>query len=538
MANQSAAVGGLRDAPQVRQKSGLVRNASGFDAFVFSLSGISVGIMVSWGTFFGTGFYPGANGPLAIALATITALFIAWGYQYWGRIFPRTGGDYVFVSRGLHPGIALGGNFVYTWVMLASPAFAMGIFQPLLVSFASAIGSATGIGAFDQLSTWLNGNLGYGVSGTLLLAIASVISLFGLRPSITFMKVLFLVGTGGIVITMVALVLSSTSTFLSNLNDYAGVTASTVDSTAVKQGFAFGGFDFGNTMKLSVWYATSLFFASLLLYIGGEIKQAQRNIRWSMTAAVAFSGLLALVWTLAFYAVIPDRLQGALAYNAYVAPTASTPNLPYPHEMMRVLWGVHGWGLVLTLIGYLSILAWVSIWTPLVLAIGQRAVLAWSLDGLFPRWASNVSERWHTPTNAVILAFLMAEFFMLLFAIFPSFRTIVLLVPLYFGLALTMAVGTFFPFVRKSFYDQSIIAGEKVAGIPLMTVTCAVSTVLLLIYATVLWRDPVAAGTDNRPILVSAGILILIALYYVGLRIYKRQRGEDISVTFKRIPVE
>jgi amino acid transporter len=198
---------------------------------------------------------------------------------------------------------------------------------------------------------------------------------------------------------------------------------------------------------------------------------------------------------------------------------------------------VHGAGFLLTLTGYLSILAWVMIWTPLVESMAQRAVLAWALDGLAPQWAGEVNERWHTPIPAILVAFLMGESFMLLFAFIPSFRTIVLLIPLYFGLAVTMAVGTFFPFVRKEFFDQSM-ATAKVAGIPVMSIVCGISTVLLLIYSFVLWNDPVAAGTDQRPLIVCAAMIVGIAIYYFALRAYRRRRGEDISVIFKRIPVE
>src|ERR1700730_996873 len=89
-----------RAAPPVRQKSGLVRSASGFDAFVFALSGISVGIMFEWGSFFGSGFYPGGNAVVALFISVAAALVIAYAYRYWGQIFPRSGGDYVFLSRG------------------------------------------------------------------------------------------------------------------------------------------------------------------------------------------------------------------------------------------------------------------------------------------------------------------------------------------------------------------------------------------------------------------------------------------------------
>src|SRR3989442_886830 len=122
MATKKVKAAGLREAQPVRQKSGLVRTAGGFDAFVFSLSGISVGIMFSWGQFFGTGFYPGGHIFLALVIATLAALVIAIAYQYWGNIFPRSGGDYVYVSRGLHPGVALGANFVFIAVLMSSPA--------------------------------------------------------------------------------------------------------------------------------------------------------------------------------------------------------------------------------------------------------------------------------------------------------------------------------------------------------------------------------------------------------------------------------
>src|SRR5207237_4461697 len=100
----------------VRQKSGLVRAASTYDAFVFALAAISVGILLSWGQFFGNGFSPGANLLLALLIATLAALAVAWGYQHWGQVFPRSGGDYVFLSRGLHPGIGFGLNVVFVFM--------------------------------------------------------------------------------------------------------------------------------------------------------------------------------------------------------------------------------------------------------------------------------------------------------------------------------------------------------------------------------------------------------------------------------------
>lgn len=525
-------------AHQVRHKSGLVRSASGFDAFVFSLAAISVGIMFEWGNFFGPGFYPGGNPIVALLISTGAALVIAWGYQYWGQIFPRSGGDYVFLSRGAHPGFALGVNFVYCWILMVSPAFAMSIMQPLVSSFAATLSEATGWAFLARLSGWFLTNAGYAVIGSVNLLIATAIAIFGLKRAIAYMKVLFLTGLIGELILIVALLASSTSAFERNVQKTTGLSVAEIKQKAVDSGFAYGGFDFGQTLKLTNWFVTSLFFAALLLYIGGEIKNVARNIRYAMIAAVTFSGVATLVGIVAYDSVIPRELQGALAWNYFTVPEASTAAWPYPHELMAILWGTGGAGLILTIIGFLALLAWVTLWTPLVLSFTQRGVLAWALDGLTPRWVGRVNERWHTPIPALLIAFAMGEAFMLAFAFRVSFRTIILLVPLFVGIGVTMLVGTFFPFFRRQFIEQSTVADAKIFGIHKMAITCGLGTVIMAIWAYVMWTDTTASGTDRTPIWVTLGIVVGIVVYYLALREYKRRQGEDISVTFKRIPIE
>jgi amino acid transporter len=528
----------LRAAAPVRQKSGLVRSASGFDAFVFSLSGISVGIMFEWSSFFGPGFYPGGSQAVALLISVAAALVIAAAYRYWGLIFPRSGGDYVFISRGFHPGFALGSNFVYCWILMVSPAFAMSIMQPLLSSFAATLATATGWGFLTSLSNWFNTNLGYAVIGTVDLLIAAGIGVFGLKRAIGYMKVLFFVGLAGTVILVIALLFSHTSTFVKHLHTATGYTPGQIERKAVAAGYSHGGFDFFNSLQLTNWYVTSLFFAALLLYIGGEIKNAARNIGRALFAAVVFSGVACFAWLLAYNNVIPTNLQGALAWNSTAAPTYSTAGVPYPHELMAILWGTSGGGVVLTIIAFVACLAWVTMWTPLVLSFSQRGILAWALDGLTPRWVGRVNERYHTPIPALIIALIMGESFMLWFAFDPGTRTIVLLVPLFVGIGCTMLVGTFFPYVRKDLMEQSIVADKKWFGIHRMSILCGAGTLIMGFWSWLMWQDSIASGTDRTPIWVTLGIVAGITIYYFVLRAYKRREGEDITVTFKRIPIE
>jgi amino acid transporter len=206
--------------PPVRQRSGLVRGAGPYDAFVFALATTSVGIMVSWGQFFGTGFYPGANIVLSLTIATVAALFIAWAYQYWGQVFPRSGGDYVFLTRGLNPGLGLGLNVVFV------------VMQPLAASFAAALAEATGWGFLGDVSTWIaTTSWGFAVTGLVPVAVAGLVGIYGLKGQLRLLKWLFLAGTIGTVILVVALIFSSTPTFLAHLQQTTGLTAREIGET-------------------------------------------------------------------------------------------------------------------------------------------------------------------------------------------------------------------------------------------------------------------------------------------------------------------
>ena len=192
-------------------------------------------------------------------------------------------------------------------------------------------------------------------------------------------------------ILVVALLFASTSTFVRHLHAATGYTVPQIKHKAAATGFTSASFNLSSTFKLTNWYVTSLFFAALLLYIGGEIKNAARNIGRALVAAVIFSGIAALAYLLALNNVVPTSLQGALSWNSTAAPAFSTAGLPYPHELLAVLWGTSGGGLILTLVAFISLLAWVTIWTPLVLSFAQRGILAWALDGLAPGAGSGAS---------------------------------------------------------------------------------------------------------------------------------------------------
>jgi amino acid transporter len=522
----------------VRQKSGLVRAAGAWDSFVFSLSGISVGIMFAWGQLYGTSSYPGGSIVVAMLIAIGASVVIASGYQYWARVFPRSGGDFVFLSRGLHPGVALGANFIFVVILLVSPALAMSIMQPLVSSLCTTLQAALGWGIFGTLSTFFLTNTGFFVVGGVLMVVVVLAGMYGIRGQLRLLQALFITAGVGSVILIVALLLSSKTTFLANIHANVGQSATQIEATAHKNGFVTTGFSLGQTLKIVNWFAPSMFFAMVLVYIGGEIKDVQRTVGRAMRAAVVFSGVLTIVLSLALGGIIPHDLQGALGYNALVVGKATTASVPYPFELMRVLWGTHGGGLVLTLIAYLTMFCWVAIWWAVIVPFTQRAIFAWSLDGLVPRWFSKVHPRTHAAYPALIAVAAVGLGWIIALAYVTSLRTVATLVPVYLLLALTLAVGAAFPFARRSMFAQSPIAHARMLGLPAMTVVCGVGVIVVIAGAVLLWTDPIASGTDRTPIWVFFALAALVTIYYFVLQRFKRHRGVEISSTFDEIPVE
>src|SRR5207253_8096887 len=101
-----------------RNATGLVRELSAFDAFnlVFSAVLIPVGITQVMG--FAPQFWPHANMFVSFLIATPLVACFGLVYLYFTSLMPRSGGDYVWVSRTLHPSLGFLVNFSLTFVFL------------------------------------------------------------------------------------------------------------------------------------------------------------------------------------------------------------------------------------------------------------------------------------------------------------------------------------------------------------------------------------------------------------------------------------
>src|SRR6267378_642199 len=144
---------GTEDQLFVRKSTGLVREASALDATIFNaVFSAPVGATLAWGVFFALSAFPGSDLVTATILSFVLNIPVLLMMGLLASSMPRTGGDYVWVSRILTPPLATISNFgAALSAMIGAtfwaryfPVFALG---PVLVTLGVIFGN-------DTLTNW------------------------------------------------------------------------------------------------------------------------------------------------------------------------------------------------------------------------------------------------------------------------------------------------------------------------------------------------------------------------------------------------
>ena len=98
------ATGAPQDFNFTRNATGLVREVSLWDALIMNTLGMNVAVGSVLLLQQAPAIFPGGNMILAVIIGTLIMAFtLLWVYSEFSAAMPRSGGDYVFVSRALHP---------------------------------------------------------------------------------------------------------------------------------------------------------------------------------------------------------------------------------------------------------------------------------------------------------------------------------------------------------------------------------------------------------------------------------------------------
>ena len=355
---------------------------------LFSAITLVVGIVIGSGIFLGVNrVAAGAGSPALIVVAWLlggaVTLMGALTYAELGVLFPRAGGEYVFLREGMGSLLAFMSGWVAFTINLAGSSAA------LSVAFADQLFSLVDGGC--QAATlvhagWLHIRTSQ-VFAACLVLLLSLLNWYGLRLGGAVHRTLT-VAKGGLMVllALAALLYTGMAHAPAQQAQCPGAAA------AVSPGFTVAGF-FGLAM-VAVLFAFDGW--TNVARVGGEIKDPGRNLPRALLLGVLIVAALYTSLSLGYLHVL--GFHGFAASRQTVATDAS-----------RVLFGSWGQGLVAATI-LLSVLGSLNGIT----ISGPRIYYAMAKDRLFPRTFA-ATNRHHVPGRAIWAQAAIAIAFLLFF---------------------------------------------------------------------------------------------------------------------------
>lgn len=519
----------------LRNATGLVRELTAFDAFnlVFSAVLVPIGFMEVMA--FAPMFWPRANLFLSFLLAAPLVICFGLVYLYFTVLMPRSGGDYIWISRTLSPFLGFVVNVSLTYVFLSWVALNFMLIPKVL---APALAYVAGIKA-----GWLAspGNLEIVIVITVLTILYAFLVMRGVRPMARFMFVSFIIVWIGVIVMVVILALASHAGFIKSWNTNAGTGLSYTGIMAKAKGLGFssaGGIGWAATLYAMV-YAFNVYTGFQWTgYFAGEIKNVRRTATTSIFGALAASIIGYSLLSLLVYKFFGFKFLGSLVYLGFGggASHVTLPFAPYLPQLLKFLPIGRGFQIALVLT-YILTIVW---WTPTGYMLGTRNVFAWSFDRLAPEWLTNVSDRFHTPVAATVFVAVVIEILNLL-NIFSNLGGWLLSIIWVLGVAFVVVsfAAAWMPWHKPELHAQA--AGwsrRRLLGIPVITLVATVSGVSWGFVVWAAFSTGFGGSLTLRPMLESSAVPILAIVWYIGVRLYRRSQGVNLTRMFQEIPPE
>src|SRR2546421_3956942 len=270
MNKASSAIQGSEGNMFLRNATGLLREVSVLDAFIMNTFGMNIAVGAVFLFLQAPANFPDGNMLVAVIIGTLLMAFtLLWVYSEFAAAMPRSGGDYVFVSRALHPFLgwllswSQGLWLIFFWIGF-NAWFALIFAVPVALS---TISVATGQSAWMNGANALISSFSFiGITtqwwvllfGTAINVAFGALLLFGNRSYWRLQRWFFLFA-GGSILLAVLLLLFRGSDITSAWNAFAGkaggLAFDKVIPTAQSAGYTLpsGGFNLGQTLLMLPW---------------------------------------------------------------------------------------------------------------------------------------------------------------------------------------------------------------------------------------------------------------------------------------------
>ena len=522
----------------VRNATGLVRELSAFDAFNLVFSAVLIPVGITEVMAFTPMFWPHANMLLSFLLATPLVATCGLVYLYYTVIMPRSGGDYVWVSRTLNPFLGFFANFSLTFVFLTWIAFN---FTYMLSTMGPAAAYVAGIHSAAVTSP---DHLELMVIATILTVIFTGVMILGVRVVARYMMITFAIVWIGMIAWLIAMAVGSHGHFVNDWNSHVGsssLTYSGVIAAAAAKPFGFsaaGAIGWGATLFAMIYSFQVYTGFQWTGYFAGEIRNVRRTATTSILGALLISAIGYVVGSALIYHYYGFQFFGAAVFMGLGSGVAhwTLPFSPYLPALVNFLPGP-GWLLTFIALCFVLAIIW---WTPTGFMMGTRNMFAWSFDRLAPEKLTQVSDRFHTPVIATITIGCIVELLNYL-NIYQGLGAYLLNVIAVMGVAFIIVSisAAVVPWRRPQLHAQGPgWATAKLGAVPVITIVAAISAISWGFVIYVAFHTGFGGTFGFKPMVEAFTAPLIGIVYYIGVRLWRRHQGMQISQTFAEIPPE
>ena len=516
-----------------RRASGLVRELSWFDVFIFVVAGPAASGVIFYSVSTAADF-PGASLPLAFLVGLFLFFPITLLVAITSATMPRSGGLYITVSRVLGPTM----GFTSAWLLFVGYGLSSGVLGYIVVgligsgfstaALSSGVGWLAAAGNAMQTAEWQT------AGGILWVILFWHIAYRGIRKVKKLMRALFFIPLAGTILAVLWFFFSGNPESVSAAFDgtWGAGAFETIRVRAGELGWSSHDFSLSSTIDaliVVIWAYTSI---TIINYAGGEIKTPKSSMIRGFMIGTAFVGLFYVLIVATVYRAFGDFI-GCYDYLfdnhpeelASIMGDAVKPSVPfYFMSLVGNVW----FGLAVSVA--------ISLWFANSILPGflanSRLAFAMSMDKSFPKALSKVNRRTGSPTNAVHLNALICLVGVLMMMLSVNVILSILTVTVFFIFWPYGLSAMLLPYHKPEIYERSPVKWE-VFNVPVMTVLgfWAFAAGWFFVYLSLCNFTP--------------GIMLtLIATMLVGISVYlfqqnrNRAEGVDVNQIYSRIPPE
>jgi len=531
----------------VRQSTGLVREASALDATIFNaVFSAPVGATLAIGILWALSAFPGADPIWATIIAVVLNIPVLIMMALLASSMPRTGGDYVWVSRILAPPIAMVSNFAAALSAMIGatfwarffPVFALG---PVLVSLGVLLNNPTLVEwgtNFQTKTEWIF------VGALSMILIMTAVLVSGTKTTFRVQNAFWFIAMAGTFIAFAALLVGDSSSFNANFDavnkSFGGGTTTDIIAAAGTAGAVPNPTNMNATLPTVFAIMVFMMWSWWSVYLSGELKSASNRGRQLsvMFGGLLFDGIFIVLGLVLFFRVVPYDLATALNTGGNTA--YAIPSGPWYQFLASLVQNIP----VLSLLILGSFMFW-----SLPAMVGNtfmpiRTVFAWAFDRVLPEKLANVNERTHSPVPAIVVIMVLVTAMLAWSVLSTDFFTWLAL-GVEAGVVCIVIVGIAaiaFPRRRPDLY-QSSPANVKFLGVPVLYIVSplAILVMLFLVWCTVTYPALALAGNmDNLwqiPAFMGSIVVIGLAIFYTA-KFVRKSQGIDIELVYRELPPE